>query len=82
MANSKPVIYSDFSDSPNFLKEFKCKSIGLLPISHPPGYVKLTFPISFLFFGVKKIIKQQPFMIAYIKPKNLLRHNSKKYPQE
>ena len=28
--------------TPNFLKAAKCKSIGLVPISHPPGYEKVT----------------------------------------
>ena len=26
---------------PNFLKLFRCRSIGLAPISHPPGYENL-----------------------------------------
>ena len=28
---------------PNFLNPFKCKSIGLDPISHPPGYENVAF---------------------------------------
>ena len=33
--------YSSSIFMPNFLKAFKCKSIGLAPISQPPGYEKL-----------------------------------------
>lgn len=28
--------YSSFTPIPNFSNPFKCKSIGLAPISHPP----------------------------------------------
>ena len=40
--------YSSFIFIPNFSNPFKCRSIGLEPISQPPGYEKLAllyFPI-------------------------------------
>ena len=33
--------YSSLISTPNFSKPFKCKSIGLDPMSHPPGYEKI-----------------------------------------
>ena len=41
--------YSSLISTPNFSKPFKCKSIGLDPISHPPGHENFAlwyFPIN------------------------------------
>ena len=55
---------------PNFLNPFKCKSIGLEPISHPPGYEN----VACLYLPIKlpaKITEDLIFLIRFSEISNL-----------
>ena len=40
--------------APNFINPFKCKSIGLVPITHPPGYDTSALAVLLSVFQLKK----------------------------